>query len=75
MPGILERDLLRTSLAVAERHVAEAEHEVARQRMIVAGLALRGRDSGRATQLLRRFEKLLAMHVADRDRLRKELGL
>ena len=71
----MDRDLLQTSLAVAERHVADTEHEVARQQMIVAGLELRGHDTSRATQLLRRFEELLGKHIADRDRLRKELGI
>jgi hypothetical protein len=43
--------------------------------MVVAGLELCGRDSSRATQFLRQFEELQATYVADRDRLRKELGL
>jgi len=33
------------------------------------------RDTGRAIQLLRKFEELLAKRNAERDRLRKELGL
>ena len=71
----MDQELLQNSLAVAERHVADAEQEVARQQMIVAGLELSGRDAGRATQLLRKFEELLARHTAERDCLRRELGL
>jgi hypothetical protein len=75
MSGISDRDLLKISLAHAECHVANVEHDVARQRMVVAGMELCGHDATRATHLLRQFEEVLAMHIADRDRLRKELGL
>jgi hypothetical protein len=71
----MDRKLLEKSLAQAERHVAEAEHEVSRQRMVVAGLELRGHDSSRATHVLRQFEQLQAKHIAERDRVRKELDL
>jgi hypothetical protein len=43
--------------------------------MVVAGLELRGHDSSRATHVLRQFEQLQAKHIAERDRVRKELGL
>ena len=75
MPGILDRNLLRKSLARAERHVANVEHDVARQRMVVAGLQLCGRDTNRAAHRLRYLEELQAAYSADRDLLRKELGL
>jgi hypothetical protein len=75
MPRILDRGLLKKSLARAERHVANVEHDVARQRMVVAGLELCGRDTNRAAHLLRYFEELQAAYLTDRDLLRKELGL
>jgi hypothetical protein len=75
MPGILDRDLLKKSLAHVERQVANVEHDVARQRMVVAGMELCGHDATRATHLLRQFEELQAAYLADRDRLRKELLL
>jgi hypothetical protein len=75
MPGFFDRNLLKVSLAEAERHIADAEHCVVRQRMVVAGLELCGRDTRQATDLLRQFEMLQAKYVADRDRLRRELGL
>jgi len=75
MLRFLDRDLLEASLAQAERDVANAKHYVARQQMVVAGLKLCGHDTSRATQFLRQFEELQAAYVADRDLLRKELGL
>lgn len=66
--------MLRQHLAQAERHVAEGERRIARQRELVAELARDGHDTDQATQLLRQFEELQALHVVDRDRLRKELG-
>jgi len=75
MPRILDQDLLKKRLARAERHVANIEHDLARQRMVVAGLKLCGRDTNRAANLLRYFEALQAAYSADRDLLRKELGL
>jgi hypothetical protein len=71
----MDRKLLQTSLAQAERHVVEGERHVARQRNLVTALERDGHDTSRAVQLLCQFEELQAMHVADRDRLRKELGL
>jgi len=75
MPRILDRDLIEKRLAHAERHVANVERDVARQRMVVAGLELCGRDTSRATSLVRYFEELHAAYVAYRDLLRKELAL
>ncbi len=72
-----ERARLREDLALAERHVADGERVVARQRAIVAELERDGHDAtaAQARQLLAQFEELLALHVGDRDRLRRELGL
>ena len=67
-------DLLQ-ALAQAERDVLEGERRIARQREIVAELERDGEQSWDATELLRRYEAMQAMHIANRDRLRKELGL
>ena len=67
--------MLQDHLAQAECHVAEGERNIARQREIVAQLECDGHDADQAARLLRSFEELQALHVADRDRLRKELGL
>jgi hypothetical protein len=47
---------------------------VDRQREIVAELKRHGHEWRQAMDLLHQFEEKQAMHVADRDRLRKELG-
>lgn len=68
------RTLWQEHLAQAERHVVEAERRIARQREIIASLERDGQRPTAARGLLAAFETFLAMHLADRDRLRKELG-
>ena len=60
-------------LALAERHVAEGEQHIAKQRALVDGLARDGHDTTLALELLREFERTQASHVAERNRLRAEL--
>jgi hypothetical protein len=60
-------------LQQAERHVAEGERHLARQKEIVAELPGDGHDARAARALLAQFEDLLALHIADRDRIRAEL--
>jgi hypothetical protein len=67
--------MLREHLAQTERHVLEGRRHVARQRGVIAALDRQGADSAAAMTLLRQFEAWLALHVEDRERLRKELGL
>jgi hypothetical protein len=67
--------MLKAQLSAAERHVANGEHRIALQREIVAELERNGRDSVRATLVLRSFEQSQAFDIAHRERLRKELGL
>lgn len=70
----MDRGILEEHLAQAERHVAQGEKHVAKQRAIVAELERDGHDTVAAHDLLRQFEELQALHVADCDRLRSELG-
>jgi hypothetical protein len=72
--GAMDRAVWQEHLAQAERHVVEAEKRVARQREIVADLERNGHRATAARGLLAAFERLLAMHLADRERLRRELG-
>jgi hypothetical protein len=65
--------MIREHLAQAEQHVALGERHVRHQREIVGKLQQDGHDAQEALKLLAQFEDLQAMHVADRDRLRKEL--
>ena len=71
----MDRAILEDHLAAAERHLVEAERQVANQRDHLALLERDGHDTAQPTQLLEHFEEVLAMHIADRDRLRKELEL
>lgn len=70
----MDRAMVRDHLAKAEGHVDLGHRHVARQREIVAELERDGHDVRDAKRLLETFEKLLKMHIADRDRLRRELG-
>ena len=60
-------------LSQAERHVAEGEMNVERQRILVENLAREGHDTERAEALLKQFEEIQALHIRDRERLLKEL--
>jgi hypothetical protein len=71
----MNRAMLEDHLAATERQLAEAERHVAYQRELVAQMERDGYDTAQATRLLEQFEEVLAMHIADRDRVRKELGL
>ena len=71
----IDRVLLEDHLTMAERHVAQGERHVARQRELVAQLERRGHDTLSAKELVVQFQELEELHIADRDRLRHELGL
>jgi hypothetical protein len=70
----MDRVILEDILAATERHLAEAECQVANQRERVAQLERDGLDTAEPTRLLIELEELQAIHVAERDRLRKKLG-
>jgi hypothetical protein len=70
----MDRELLERGLAEAEQCVAKAERHLVNQLEFVARLERDGCDPSQAMQLLQHFEELQALHVADRDRLRKQLG-
>jgi hypothetical protein len=60
------------SLAQAEEHVVMGQKHITRQRELVAKLERNGQDSSEAQRLLREFEEIYAMHLANRERLRHE---
>ena len=70
----MDRELLTQHLEMAERHVSQGERHIAQQRELIAQLKRGGHGTRQAIQLLRQFEELQKLHVADRDRLRKELS-
>jgi Flp pilus assembly protein CpaB len=69
----MDRATLLDHLALALRNVAQAKMHIAQQRENVATLERLGLDTSAAKVALLQFEELQAMHVADRDRLKKEL--
>jgi hypothetical protein len=68
----MDRAMLEAHLAQAERHVAEGERHLTRQREIITELKEHGHDWRAAMDLFHRFEEMQALHIADRDRLRRE---
>ena len=68
----MDRTVLLRRLGEAERHLAAYEHVVARQRHVIDTIARGGHDTAQATALLREFQGIHAMHLADRNRLRVE---
>jgi len=69
----VDRATIEQHLAQAERHVAEGESYVERQRQIVAELERDGHDAATAKALLATFEEMQATQIAERDRLRQAL--
>ena len=66
--------LIRVHLALTEEHIAQGERHIARQRDLVDLLSRGGHDTEYARALLHEFKESLALHLADRDRLRKGLS-
>jgi hypothetical protein len=64
--------MVERHLALAKQHVALGEAAIASQRELV--YQVDGLDSTMALQLLDSFLELQAMHVADMERLQKELS-
>ena len=69
-----DRDTLKQRLAQSEGHMAMSKGHIASQSKYVAELVRDGQDASQALALLLRFEELRKLHIADRDRLRGELG-
>ena len=65
--------MLAEHLYLAERHVAQGEQHIERQRQIIHDLACGGHDTTEAKRLLTQFEELQSLHIGGRDRLRQEL--
>jgi hypothetical protein len=63
----------RRSTEAGRRHIARYRQCVDHQRKTVSNLERDNQDATIAKALLRVFEKALAVHVADRDHLLKEL--
>ena len=70
----MERAFLEQRLAEAEIHVLDGERLVERQRTAIKERRRDGVEVTLATELLAMMEETLALHIADRDRLRRELA-
>jgi len=75
MATAMERAVTRERLEQAEQRVSDGEREVARLRQMIAELRRQAHDIQPALNLLHQAEQALASHIANRDRLRRELGL
>ena len=64
---------LKQHLEDAELRVQRAQRHLGRQREAVAALERVGQDAAKAKRYLGILEKALAIHVAARDRLAKQL--
>ena len=70
----MDRDTLKQHLTEVEEQVAITAQNVARQRELVAELERDGYDATQAKKTLEQFLEQQAWHIADRDRLIKELS-
>jgi len=68
----MDRQMIIDHLEVSGGHVESTLH-VERQRRLITEPVCSGHSTGRSEALLAQFEKLPAMHIADRDRLLGEL--
>jgi hypothetical protein len=68
------RITLKQHLEDAELRLQRARRRLDRQRETVAALERAERDTAKAKRYLRILEKALAIHVAERDRLTKQLA-
>jgi hypothetical protein len=69
----MDREMLQQHLAQAEAHVETGYKNIARQRDVIAQLEREGQDTALARDTLMQFEELQALHIADRDRILREL--
>jgi len=73
----MDREILRVHLKQAERHVVEGEGVLKHQRYVLEQLRHERRSDyliDAAERLLRSFEEVQRMHLADAARLRSELA-
>ena len=66
--------LLQRHLEEAHSRIQRGQRNVDQQRKAISDLERDNQDATIANALLRMFEKALAVHVADRDQLLKELA-
>ena len=70
----MEQMILQEYLAKADRNVREGERNVTRQLQVVDDLERNGLDTGEAMLLLLQLDEMLEMCIANRNRLRRQVG-
>ncbi|MGD9880981.1 MAG: hypothetical protein AB7I59_27195 [Geminicoccaceae bacterium] len=70
----MDRALWKQHLVLAEKHVAVAERIVGAQKQIVAELQRDGHSTDMAQRILKAYEDILELHIADCERLKKKLA-
>src|SRR5688572_17875314 len=70
----MDRGLILEHLHRAERHIASARKKITEQIEFIAWLNWFRKDATGAKGLLRDFERRLAAHATDRERLRAQLA-
>lgn len=73
----MDREMNQRHLELAEQHIVQGTAHVERQRELVAKLVADGHKGEiveEAKELLKQFESMLALHIEDRDRIKKELA-
>ena len=70
----MDRTTLEQLLQEADTLLWRGELNIARQREIIATLEQRGEDASSEKMRLRRLENRLARHIADRNRIFKQLA-
>jgi len=68
----MDQAVLEDFLAQIDRQIAEGQEMIAKQRAVVANVA--GRGTRVAKELLKQFESVQALILADRDHLLKALA-
>ena len=69
---MIERAMVEEHLRLAERRVEEGKQHLANQRELICQMERDGHDTNEARRLLKEFEELQELHLADRERLRQE---
>ncbi|MFS8053035.1 hypothetical protein QD357_09380 [Rhizobium sp. BR 317] len=69
----MDKQLVEQHLKLAKQHVAEGRRHITRQKQIIVKLTQGQDDTSQARRLLSTFEELKLMHIAERNRLQKEL--
>jgi hypothetical protein len=70
----MDHEMLKRDLAQADAHIKTGYENLALQRQVIAKLQRDGHDTTAARATLDQFEELQAQHLADRQRILRELG-